>query len=165
MAKGKYAKWLEADNLLLLEAWAREGLNDEDIAVKKMGISRSTLADWKNKYPDISDALKNGKEIADVKVENALFKKALGCTCTETVEELVKNPDTGKTELTVVKRTTKEIPPDTTAQIFWLKNRRPDLWREKQNVELSGEVSANPFEGLSTDELTTLVQIAENNVG
>ena len=59
MAKGKYEKWLEPDGLLLLEGWARSGLTDEQIA-KNMGISRSTLNDWKNKYPDISDTLKKG---------------------------------------------------------------------------------------------------------
>lgn len=75
MAKGKYQKWLEPDGLLLLQAWARDGLTDEQIA-HNMGIRRSTLADWKNKFSDISDALKKGKEIVDVEVENALRKQA-----------------------------------------------------------------------------------------
>lgn len=159
MAKGKYEKWLTTEGLLMLEAWAREGLTDEDIAVKKMGISRSTLSEWKNKYPDISDALKNGKEISDAKVENALFQKAIGCTCTETTKELVKNPETGEFELKVTKEVTKQIPPDTTAQIFWLKNRRPDIWREKQSMELSGKVEGvNPFEDLTTEQLIKLAE-------
>lgn len=76
MAKGKYQKWLEPEGLLLLEGWARDGLTDEQIA-QKMGISRKTLIDWKNKYSDICNTLKKGKEVADYAVENALYNAAL----------------------------------------------------------------------------------------
>lgn len=62
MAKGKYQRWLEPDGLLLLEGWARDGLTDEQLA-EKMGINPATLYDWKNKHPEISEALKKGKEI------------------------------------------------------------------------------------------------------
>lgn len=61
MAKGKYEKWLEPDNLLLLEAWARDGLTDEQIA-HNMGIAVSTLYGWKNKYSEFSESLKKGKK-------------------------------------------------------------------------------------------------------
>ncbi len=76
MAKGKYEEWLESDNLILLEGWARDGLIDEQIA-KNIGIKRQTLYDWKKRYPDISDALKKGKEVVDFEVENALLKNAM----------------------------------------------------------------------------------------
>lgn len=102
MAKGKYEKWLKKENLLLLEGWARDGLTDEQIA-KNMGVSYSTLKDWKNKYSAILTALKKGKEVVDYEVENALLSSALEG--------------------------------NTTAQIFWLKNRRPDKWRDKQKEE------------------------------
>ena len=102
MAKGKYEKWLKKENLLLLEGGARDGLTDEQIA-KNMGVSYSTLKDWKNKYSAISAALKKGKEVVDYEVENALLSSALEG--------------------------------NTTAQIFWLKNRRPDKWRDKQKEE------------------------------
>jgi hypothetical protein len=102
VAKGKYEKWLKKENLLLLEGWARDGLTDEQIA-KNMGVSYSTLKDWKNKYSAISAALKKGKEVVDYEVENALLSSALEG--------------------------------NTTAQIFWLKNRRPDKWRDKQKEE------------------------------
>ncbi len=75
IAKGKYQKWLEPDGLLLLEAWARDGLTDEQIA-EKMGISRKTLSEWKNKYGDIGDTLKRSKEIVDIEVENTLLELA-----------------------------------------------------------------------------------------
>ena len=70
----KYEKWLEQEGLLLIEGWARDGLTDEQIA-GNMGVSRSTLNSWKDRYPDILDALKKGKEIVDRQVENALLKR------------------------------------------------------------------------------------------
>ena len=77
MAVGKYQKWLEPDNLILLEAWARNGLTEQQIA-KNMGISYSTLKEWKKKHPAISAAIKKGKEIVDIIMENALYERALG---------------------------------------------------------------------------------------
>lgn len=98
IAKGKYGKWLTDEGETLLEGWARDGLTDEQIA-HNMGISSTTLYDWKKKYPEISNALKRGKEVVDYEVENALLVRALRG--------------------------------DVTAQIFWLKNRRPDKWRDR----------------------------------
>jgi len=82
MAKGKYHKWLEPDNLALIEAWARDGLIDEEIA-KKMNIATSTLYEYKKSYSEISEALKRGKEIIDVEVENSLLDSAKGFYFTE----------------------------------------------------------------------------------
>ena len=123
MATGKFKKWLTPDGLMLLEGWARDGLTDEQLA-RKMGISRSTLSAWKVAYPDISDVLKKGKEVVDIEVENALLKRALGYEYTETMVE--QSEEGFKT-----RKTKKFIPPDVTAQIFWLKNRKPEVWREK----------------------------------
>lgn len=134
MAKGKFSEWLTPEGLLIIEGWARDGLIDEQIA-KNIGISRSTLSVWKTKYPDISDALKKGKEVVDREVENALLKRALGYRYTETTKEAVKDPETGEVKMTVTKEVTKQVSPDTTAQIFWLKNRKPDKWRDKQEYE------------------------------
>ena len=78
----KYEYWLTPEGLLLLEGWARDGLTDEQIS-NNIGISRSTLAEWKKKYEDISDTLKKGKEVVDIQVENALLKRALGYTYDE----------------------------------------------------------------------------------
>ena len=137
MAKGKWEKWTEPNNLLILGAWAHDGLTDEDIA-HNIGISRSTLKEWKKKIPAISATLNTNKAIADIRVENALFKKAIGCTVKEKVISKIKNPDGTVTE---TERTVeRELPPDTTAGIFWLKNRKPKDWRDKQEVELSGNV-------------------------
>lgn len=134
MAKGKYEKWLEPENLILIEGWARDGLTDEQIA-KNMGITAKTLYEWKKRYGEICKSLKKGKEVVDIEVENALLKRALGYSYYETTQERKLNEDTGEYELTTTKVVTKQVVPDTTAQIFWLKNRRPDKWRDKINEE------------------------------
>lgn len=130
MAKGKYQQWIEPEGLTLLEGWARDGLTDEQIA-HNAGITATTLYDWKNRFPEISEALKRGKEVVDIQVENALLKRALGYKYDEVTREKVKDPVTGFSCLSITKKVTKEVAPDVTAQIFWLKNRRPDKWRDK----------------------------------
>ena len=125
MAKGKYEYWLTPEGLLKLEGWARDGLTDEQIAVN-IGISRSTLNAWKDKYSDISDTLKRGKDVVDRRVENALLKRALGYEYEEVKEKFEGNV---MTERTVAK---KEVIPDVTAQIFWLKNRKRETCRSQE---------------------------------
>lgn len=136
MAKGKYADWITSDGLLLLEGWARDGLTDEQIA-HNIGVNVKTLWDWKTRFDPICNAIKKGKAPVDLEVENALLKKALGFTVT------VKKPIKLKTKKQLKDKGTIEeerieyadeeiyIPPETAAQIFWLKNRRPDKWRDK----------------------------------
>lgn len=125
--RGKFEYWLTDDGLTLLGGWARDGLTDEQIA-HNMGISRSTLSEWKYRYNEISDTLKANKEIVDYKVENALLEKALNG--------------------------------DTTAQIFWLKNRRPDKWRDKPVEAFS------PVDTMQEDELSkSLRELAEGLEG
>lgn len=132
MAKGKYIDWIEPEGLLKIEGWARDGLVDEQIA-QNIGIAASTLYEWKKQYPEISEALKKGKEVVDRQVENALLKRALGYQYEETKTE--KTNEGKKVTVTV-----KEVVPDTTAQIFWLKNRKPEQWRDKQQIEHSGGI-------------------------
>lgn len=154
MAKGKYAKWLEPEGLLLLEGWARDGLTDEQIA-HNCGVNVATLYDWKKRFHEISEALKRGKEVVDLQVENALLKRALGYEYTERRIEVSKKD--GKK----VTQTVKHVVPDTTAQIFWLKNRRADKWRDKvtdtgndtPENNLLDEIAAGAQEDMSTDDL------------
>ncbi|WP_227834452.1 MULTISPECIES: transposase [unclassified Clostridioides] len=115
---GKYKKWLTKEGLMKVEGWAKDGLIDGQIAAN-MGISISTLYDWKKKYPEFSESLKDGKEVVDKQVENALLKRALGYFYDEITYKDGKE----------VKRVTKHVLPDTTAQIFWLKNRKPEVWQ------------------------------------
>lgn len=154
MAKGKYEYWLTPDGLLKLEAWARDGLTDKQIS-HNIGITEQTLNIWKRSYPSFFESLKRGKEVVDIEVENALLKRALGYEYTETkTEEYIVEGVPVKR----VTKTVKEVIPDTTAQIFWLKNRRPMQWRDKHDMELSGEVKAvNPYAGLTTEELRKLI--------
>lgn len=136
MAKGKYKEWLTEESLLRLEAWARDGLTDEQIA-DNIGIRRETLYDWKKKYPHISNALKRGKDVVDIQVENALLNKAQGITKTLIKPIKIKTVtyDNGKRvkEEERIEYAEEEVfvPPDTVAQIFWLKNRKPNTWKDK----------------------------------
>lgn len=131
MAKGKYKKWLEPDNILRMQAWARDGLSDEQLA-HNMGITPSTLYEWKKKYPEISESLKKGKEVADIEVENALHELA--------------------------------VSGNVTAIIFWLKNRLPEKWRDKRDVDLGGEVkTSSPYDELSVEELRALAKRCETD--
>lgn len=137
VAKGKYEYWRSEDGLLLLAAWARDGLTDEQIA-ERMRIHPSTLYDYKRKHSEISEALKKGKEVVDIEVENELLKKTKGF--------IVKLKKTFKVKVPVIDDAGRKIadreelqtgidevyvPADTTAQIFWLKNRKPKEWRDK----------------------------------
>lgn len=137
--RGKYEDWLTEDGLLKVQGWARDGLSNEQIA-HNIGINKDTLYEWQKRFSDFSDALKKGKEVVDREVENALLKRALGYEYDEVTQEPVTDKDTGITEMRVTKRVTKQIVPDVTAQIFWLKNRKPDEFRDKRDVELSGHV-------------------------
>lgn len=124
-----------------IEGWARDGLTDDQIA-HNMGIAYSTLRDWRDKFPALSAALKRGKAPVDIQVENALLKKALGFTVS------IKKPIKLKTKRQLKDKGTIEeehieyadeevyIPPDTLAQIYWLKNRRPDKWRDKPTPDM-----------------------------
>ena len=132
-ARGKYHEWLTKEGLTLIEGWARDGLIDEQIAAN-IGITTTTLYDWKKKYTDFSDALKKGKESSDYEVENALFKSATGYEYEERkeVQEVVDGVMRKRVEVT-----RKQVPPNATSAIFWLKNRKPDKWRNKQEIEIS----------------------------
>ena len=140
------------DKLAVIQGWARDGLTNEQIA-KNMSISVKTLYEWQNKYSEFRDALKKGKEVVDREVENALLKRALGYRYTEIKREIDEDGNIKITE------TTKEVAPDTTAQIFWLKNRKPGTWRDRQDIGISGGMDINnPFAGLTTEELKKLIE-------
>lgn len=125
--KGKYRKWLMKDSLIRLQGWARDGLTDAQIA-ENIGINRATLYEWKNKYSSIADVLKENKEIVDRIVENALYRSATGYDYEEDV--VTKSGE--------VVKVTKNMPANTTAQIFWLKNRKRQEWRDKIEQEITG---------------------------
>lgn len=163
MAKGKYEYWLTNEGLLQLEAWARNGLTDKQIA-HNIGITEQTLNIWKNKFPSFFESLKKGKEVVDIQVENALLKRALGYTYKETTSERRLNENTGEYEMVTTKEVVKEITPDTTAQIFWLKNRKPDKWRDKKDIDVGGSVHS-VISSMTDDELTERIANLKGKLG
>ena len=120
------------DKLILIQGMARDGLTQQQIA-NNLGISIDTLIENKKKYSEFNDALKKGKEVIDFEVENALLKRALGY---EYEEETYENG-------ILTKKVKKQVPPDTTAQIFWLKNRKPNNWKDKIETDEDKEAVAN----------------------
>lgn len=142
MAKSKVEYWLTKDGLTLLGAWARDGLTDEQIA-QKMEIHPATLYDYKKKYPEISESLKKNKDIADVEIENELYKSAQGQTITLKkpikVKEEKQVQGKGKVVTERIEYVDEEIfiPANVTAQIYWLNNRKPEQWRNKHKAEIT----------------------------
>lgn len=110
--------------LELIQGWASDGLTDQQIA-EKLGISHDTFYTYKKQYSEFSEVLKKGKEVADYEVQNALFRAAIGFHYDE--------QSTTATGGVVTLR--KFCKPNTSAQIFWLKNRCPDKWRDKTEVK------------------------------
>lgn len=129
---------------ILAKGYAREGLIDDQI-YPKLGISKTTFYDYQKKYPEFAQALKDGKAPVDFKAEDSLLKRVNGYEYTET-HVTKKN---GK--IIEEKTITKQVIPDTTAQIFWLKNRRPDVWRDRQTLN-------HEFENLSDEDLSKITE-------
>lgn len=119
-------KWLEDDNLLLLEAWARDGYTLTDIA-RRIGINLDTLVIWKKKYEPIKEALSIGKELVDYKVENALLKSALGYRTKDV--KVTTTMRYGRVVETIKETTDREVAPNVTAIQMWLYNRQKDKWK------------------------------------
>lgn len=129
------SKWEEIKNkLILVEGWARDGLTYEQIA-NNLGINVATLYRYKKQHSEFCESLKKGKEVVDYEVENALLKRALGYNYTEKTYETSYNETLGEYVKTLTKEVTKQVSPDTTALIFWLKNRKPEKWRDKIDLE------------------------------
>lgn len=133
-------EWLEDDSLMLLTSWARDGYTLQDVA-RKIGINYQTLMIWQSKYPEIKQALKNGREIIDYKVENALLKSALGYKTKEV--KITTTLIGGVATCNTKEVTSKEITPNVTACQVWLYNRLPNKWKKNRDIieELSDEDS------------------------
>jgi len=128
--KSKYHTHVEP-RLKEIEAWARDGLTEEQIA-KNLGVAYSTFRKYKDEYPAFSSALKKGKEVVDIEVENALLKRALGYEYEE-VKTFIEEVD-GKRKKKIEK-TIKHVPADVSAAIFWLRNRKGFVWSNRDAIE------------------------------
>lgn len=122
-----------------IEGWARDGLTDDQIS-HNMGIHPATFYRWQAEHKELCEAIKRGKAPVDIQVENALLKSALGHKVTVKkpikVKEVKMKVGEGRIETERIEYAEEEvyIPPNSVAQIFWLKNRRPDKWRDKPDA-------------------------------
>ena len=120
-----------------VEKLCRLGATDKELA-EFFCVAERTLHDWKKAHPEFLQSIKSGKLLADAEVANKLYQRALGYECAE--DKIFNNQGAA-----LVVPTTKHYPPDTTAAIFWLKNRQPDKWRDKP-VESDQDDSATPVQ-------------------
>lgn len=134
--------WLTEDRLLLLRSWAREGYTNKMIA-ERMNITHKTLWMWCTKSEQLREAINEGKEIADYKVENALFKAALGYETTEVKSYISMKPDKQGNRTVRVEKTVKQVAPNVTAIAMWLNNRKPDEWKRNRDNMLEFNDSDN----------------------
>lgn len=143
MPGGRPTKYTEL-NLAQVREVAAEGWTDEKMATF-FGVHRSTWAEWKTKHEEFRDTLKIDKEFSDRLVEQSLYKKATGYTNSKG----------------------EEIPPDTTSAIFWLKNRQPAKWRDKQQLEHTGKDGSALIPAtvnfLSTEEIKAKINKEERD--
>lgn len=117
------------------------GATDDELA-DFFEVHRASIYRWKHEHTDFCDAIKVAKEHADERVERSLYQKATGYTVTE--EQAVKIRVEQHKERVEVVQVDRHVPADTTAVIFWLKNRRSGAWRDKQEIEhsASGDLAA-----------------------
>lgn len=113
----------------------RLGATDKELA-DFFGVSEQTVNAWKDAHHEFLESLKEGKGLADAEVADKLYKRATGYE--HAAVKIVANANSGQEHIV---HYTERYPPDTTAAIFWLKNRRPDLWRDKTEQQLSGHVA------------------------
>lgn len=123
-----------------IKDWVRNGATDKYLW-EKLGISERSFYQYKNEFSQFSQVLKETKDYVDAQVESSLLKRALGYSYNEVTKEFSDG------EVKVTKIVTKQVVPDTTAQIFWLKNRRPEQWRDKPPEKATDEPNEN--EGVS----------------
>lgn len=123
--KDEYAE--QAYKLCLL------GATDKDMA-DFFDVSEQTLNAWKTAHSEFLESLKRGKEIADATVAQKLYHRAIGYEHPEIITATFQG------QITDTMTVTKHYAPDPTAAIFWLKNRQPAKWRDKQEHDVSGKM-------------------------
>ncbi len=132
----KYSKGM----VLAAEMMARAGMIDKDMAAK-IGVAKSTFDKWKLDHPEFAEALTIGKQEPDDAMEAALYKSGMGSTFDEIIQDrkTVPDPQDKTKTIEVITKThlvRRHVAPVVLAQIFWLKNRRPKTWRDRQEVAI-----------------------------
>ena len=146
---------LTEEGLLLVECLIRDGLTISAVA-EKLGIAMQTFFLWKNKYPELEEACRKGKQLVDYKVESALLKAALGYK-TESTKTVIGPPDSNGNREVKVEKTVSETGPNVTACLAWLNNRKPEQWRRNRDsvLELDDErsgITINIIKGEAKEE-------------
>ena len=153
LSGGRPSKYNKDFHPKLARLLAEKGLTDKQMA-EELGIVESTFHKWKKDYIEFSESLKSAKEEPDQKVERSLFERATGYVNKNAVKIFMP----ANAEEPVYAPYEEHVAPDVTACIFWLKNRRPDRWRDKQELGLSGEltVKKHDLSKLTDKELEAL---------
>lgn len=133
----------------LAENYALLGATDKEMA-DLFSVTERTLNQWKKDYPEFLQSLKKGKNIADANVASRLYNRAIGYNCKATKFAATEG------KITDSKEYIEHYPPDTTAAIFWLKNRQPEKWRDKKEVDANVNLG-DELEGLSDEQLQAII--------
>lgn len=134
--------WVTPERLLLVSGWCKDGCTNKELA-EKMGITVKTLYKWQIKSPELKEAIREGKDVTDYKVENALLRAALGYEHTEVKTIMSGEGDAKGNRKMKVEKVTRYYPPNVNAAIMWLCNRKPDIWKRNRDtmIELTDEES------------------------
>ena len=124
---------LRPEYIRIAEVAAKFGATEEEIA-RELGVPRSTLNNWKYHYPEFLDALKLAKEVADARVEHALYQRAIGYQH-EAEKIMTVALGDNKGSKVVREKYIERYPPDTASICFWLKNRQLEKWRDVQRID------------------------------
>lgn len=133
-AKNPYKVTYNKETRRQIEFLLKKGFTDEEVA-EVLGCAEQTIYKWKNKYPEFFKSVKDWKDEADVRVERSMYERAVGYSAKE--DKIFCNAE-GK--VTIV-RIEKHYPPDVTAQIFWLKNRQKEHWRDRWDIDATGDLT------------------------
>lgn len=132
--KGAYSEWVSGNGLKTVCKWVKLGVSIKQVA-HNIGVHEGTIYEWMKRFPEFAKAIKEAKQVPDLEVENAMFDAAVGRT-TITKTRTILDVKTGMPVR--IERIEEQVPPNITAQIFWMKNRQPERWRDINRTELSG---------------------------
>lgn len=149
MTRGRKSLFRE-EYVKLAENYALLGATDDELA-DFFGVSKQTLNKWKKDYPEFLDSLKKGKDIADSNVASKLYNRAIGYDFEET-HTISKNG-----QVVGEKHIKKHQPADTTAAIFWLKNRQPEKWRDRKELQIANKLG-DDLESMTDEELRAIIR-------
>lgn len=134
MPAGRPSGYTPKFHIPWVRSLARRGLTVKEIA-DEIGVAKSTLCKWVSENPDLSDALNEGRDIADSVVEESLYRLACGHTV-QTKKTIVSAGKDGDQKPARIEIVEQEVSPNATACIFWLKNRKRMHWTDRQEVQL-----------------------------